>query len=252
MPILEGPQGKLKSTACSILAGDYFSDNMPDITGKEASQHLRGKWLIEHGELRTYTRAEADHFKEFVTRDVERYRPPYARKEVIEPRQCVFVGTTNRHQYLRDETGNRRFWPVKTGEIEIDDLAFNRDQLFAEAVHRYRKGEHWWPEPDVEREHFQPEQDARFEADAWEEPIAAYLATQDKVTLKQVAVGALDFEDERPESTTNAFGGTTMPVRGTPINRFGTADQRRVRAILHRLGWEPIGRDMHGRWFGKP
>jgi predicted P-loop ATPase len=78
MPVIEGDQGVWKSKMCSVLAGEYFSDQLPDITSKECSQHLRGKWLIEVAELRAYSRAAIDHFKEFLTRDTERYRPPWA------------------------------------------------------------------------------------------------------------------------------------------------------------------------------
>jgi predicted P-loop ATPase len=212
LPVSEGPQGTLKSTACRVLGGEWFSDSLPDITaGKDASQHLRGKWLIEVSEMHAMNRAEATHLKAFITRQVERYRPSYGRKEAIEPRQCVFVGTTNRDTYLRDETGGRRFWPIKAGAID-----------------GYHEGALWWPDKEFERDHIMPEQSARYEADAWEENIATFLDKHSRVTVGQVAREALGFETAR----------------------IGTADQRRITAAMDRLGWRRI-RDWQGRGYVK-
>ena len=221
----------MKSTACGILGGKWFSDGLPDVTaGKDAQQHLRGKWLIEVSEMHAMNRAETAQLKAFITRQIERYRPSHGRKEVIEPRQCVFIGTTNKDTYLRDETGGRRFWPIRAGTIDVDALARDRDQLFAEAAMRYRAGEPWWPDKDFERAHITPEQAERYEADAWEETITAYVGNKTKVTVGEVARDALGIE--------------------TP--RIGTSDQRRIAAALEQLGWKRIRKDGQGkRWWAK-
>jgi predicted P-loop ATPase len=220
----------LKSSACRILGGPYFSDHLPDIanSGKDVSQHLRGKWLIEVTEMHAMGRVEAAQLKAFITRTVERYRPSYGRLEVIEPRQSTFVGTTNKAAYLRDETGGRRFWPVKTGEINLKTLTRDRDQLFAEAAHLYRAGSPWWPDRKFERDHIQAQQEQRFEADVWEETISEFLKQNTKVTVWQVAHEALFIE--------------------TP--RVSTSDARRITAILEWLKWKRVPKDGQGkRWW---
>lgn len=216
MIVLEGRQGIMKSSACRALAGQWFSDQLPDIGSKDAAQHLRGKWLIEAAEMHALSRAETTALKAFVTRQEERYRPPYGRLEVIEPRQCAFIGTTNKTVYLKDETGGRRFWPVKCGTIAINELAAHRDQLFAEATHLFQSGATWWPDRAFEAEHIAPEQKARFEQDEWAQPIAEWLAHKSDVTVLEVATGAL----------------------GMHKAAVGTVEQRRIAAILETLEWK--------------
>jgi predicted P-loop ATPase len=236
MLILEGPQGTFKSSACRVLAGEWFSDNLPDIAtaGKDVSQHLRGKWIIEISELNSMSRAESATLKSFISRPTERYRRSYGRKESVEPRQCVFIGTTNQSVYLRDESGGRRFWPVKTGSIDLDGLRRDRDQLFAEAVQLFVQGVQWWPDKAFEAQHIMPEQDDRYEDDPWETPIADYLdsllPSQLKVTVSQIARRALEFSSD---------------------GRVGTADQRRITAVLQRLGWKRAPRQRGGRFWIK-
>ena len=199
--------------------------------GKDVSQHLRGKWLIEVAEMHAMSRAEAAQLKAFITRHDERYRPSYGRKEVIEPRQCVFIGTTNKDTYLRDETGGRRFWPISGWPHRHRRAqARDRDQLFAEAVAAFHSGERWWPDKDFEREHIMPEQEARYEADAWEENIAQYIGTKAQVTVGEIAHKGLLIEPPR-------------------ISR---ADQLRIAAALERLGWRRDKKDWRGtRWWIK-
>jgi predicted P-loop ATPase len=225
MVCLEGPQGARKSSACSILGGEWFSDSLPDIrSGKDVPQHLNGKWLIEVAELSALDKAEAAALKAFITRPDERYRPSYGRKEVHEPRQCVFIGTTNKAAYLRDETGGRRFWPVKVGIINTTKLAADRDQLFAEAVYLHGKEVKWWPTQAFEAEHIAPQQEARYEADAWEDKIAEYLGASEKKTILAVARSALFID----------------------LPKIGTAEQRRIAAALERLGWRRAARGNNG------
>lgn len=235
MLVLEGPQGARKSTACTILAGAWFSDSLPDLraAGKDVAQHLNGKWLIEVAEMSALDKAEAAALKAFITRTTERYRPSFGRAEVIEPRQCLFIGTTNKETYLRDETGGRRFWPVKVGTIDTDMLIHDRDQLFAEAVAAFRGAEQWWPNSMFERKFIRPEQEARYEADAWEERVAKYLACKSDdgvATIMEVATRALGFT----------------------AAKLGTAEQRRIAAALDRQGWGRTERGDNGeRFWGK-
>ena len=231
MLVLEGPQGSRKSSACAILGGVWFSDNLPDIGySKDASQHLAGKWLIEIAEMSAMSKAENTALKAFITRPAERYRPSYGRKEVVQKRQCVFIGTTNKSIYLRDETGGRRFWPVKVGLIDTEALVGDRDQLFAEAVALYRSGTRWWPDRTFEQNHIAPQQEKRFEEDVWEEIIRTFLSTKYITTVCEAARDGVGLESAR----------------------IGTSEQRRVAAAMERCGWARDGKDSTGKRIWRP
>ncbi len=225
--VLEGKQGAGKSAACRILGGDYFSDALPDIRGgKDVSQHIKDKWLVELAELSSISKADVETLKTFISRETEIYRPSYGRREVHEKRQCVFIGTTNKATYLRDETGGRRFWPVAVSKINLDALARDRAQLFAEAVAVYRAGARWWPDRQFEETVIKPEQEARFEDDAWREPIERWLSGKTQTSIAECAMGALRFDQ----------------------TKIGTADTRRMTSVLERLGWKSK-RTMQGRFW---
>jgi predicted P-loop ATPase len=134
MPIFEGKQGVGKSSFGRILVGDkYFLDWLPNLNDKDSAIALQGVWGVEMGELSQFRKNELENIKAFITRTVDRLRPPYGRKMIEYARRCVFFGTTNRTTYLIDDSGNRRFKPIMVGELDFAALRRDRLQLFAEA-----------------------------------------------------------------------------------------------------------------------
>jgi predicted P-loop ATPase len=167
--VLEGMQGAMKSTLANVLAmrDDWFSDSLPaDLATKDARDHLRGKWVIELPELAQFRRSEIETVKAFMSRRTEKYRPAYGKHEIQYPRQCFFIGSTNSREYLVDPTGNRRFWPVKCGAVDMDALLRDREQLWAEAVHRYKAGSKWHLSPEIS-ELAEAETATRIASDPW-------------------------------------------------------------------------------------
>ncbi len=169
--ILEGPQGRRKSSALRVLAGEWFTDQVGDLSQKDAAQQIHGVWIVEFAELEQVVqqRAEAAVVKAFITRRVDRFRPPYERRPADFPRQCVFAGSVNLESYLRDETGGRRFWSVRCGEINVPALERDRDQLWAEARARFEAGAVWWLDDPELVDLAAEEQEARYELDPWDE-----------------------------------------------------------------------------------
>lgn len=147
MVVFEGEQGIRKSSALRTLAGPWYSAAADSVHTKDFFESLRGKWIIEIGELDAFNRAEVTRVKTVISTPTDYYRPSYGRTAIEYPRQCVFAGTTNRDDWGNDDTGLRRFWPVKCGEIRLDSLADARAQLFAEAVAAITAGATWWEMP---------------------------------------------------------------------------------------------------------
>jgi hypothetical protein len=161
MLILEQPlQGTDKSSAWAVLAvqEDWFTDDLPlNADSRRVMETLRGRWIVEASELSGMRKAEVEHLKAFLSRRIDRGRPAYGRLPTEAPRQCIAVGTTNKGEYLRDTTGNRRFWPVRIERFDLAALQRDRDQLWAEAAAREAKGasirlaKELWPEAAKEQ-----------------------------------------------------------------------------------------------------
>jgi predicted P-loop ATPase len=232
--VLEGRQGYGKSTGLRILAGDeWFSDSLPaDLSHKDARDHLRGKWILELSELSQFKRAEIETIKAFLSRRHESYRPSYGRHEVQFPRQCVFAGTTNSSEYLQDTTGNRRFWVVACGRVQLAALRKHRNQLWAEAVHRYRQHEPWHLPFSLE-EVAARETQSRIAHDPW---------TTDVV----VALRAMG------EPRTVSPGEVMSRMALSTESRHGR-NAGRIGQILLDLGWKRGQKDRtRGRLFERP
>lgn len=238
MLVLEGPQGARKSSALATLAGSFFSDDLADLGSKAAAEQLQGVWIVELAELDSLQRVGVTTIKSFLSRQQDVFRPSYGRRALPHPRQCVFAGSGNRDDYLRDATGARRFWPVVCGTIEIAALERDRDLLWAEAVHRYRQGETWWLEGS-EAATAACVQDARYEGDPWEDPILQYL---DRLGSAMHHQGSAD---EVLASEVLEYGLLLPPAK------WQAKDQQRVAAILSRAGWErrQLRRNGRRQWF---
>lgn len=145
MLTLKGKQGIGKSTLIAKLAGQWFSDTFVSMQGKDAYEQIQGVWVMEVGELAGMKKAEAETIKLYISKQTDRFRPAYGRRTQEFPRQCIFIGTTNESQFLRDTTGNRRFWIVDTPNPALEDMweltAEDIKQIWAEAVEYYKNDE---------------------------------------------------------------------------------------------------------------
>lgn len=232
MPILEGSQGVGKSSFWRALAGEWFQDTPFKIGDKDAYMQLQGVWLYEIAELDSLNKADATSVKAFITQNNDRFREPYGRRIADWPRQCLFVGTTNHYEYLRDATGNRRFWPISARSMNIEALRNMRDQLYAQALALYHAGRRWHPTAAQEGQFFVPQQERRRVIDAWLYLIQDWLSDIDQQMVNEFTVldilrGAVKVHPER-------------------IDNFNAMSQR-VSRLMQELGWERRRRTSGGR-----
>lgn len=225
--ILEGHQGLGKSTALQILAGGpaYFSDTPFDIGTKDAFVALRGTWIQELAELQTLMRVENAAAKGFFSSGWDNFRAPYAHRNQKVPRQCVFAGSVNPDQYLRDETGARRYWPVKCLLADYAALEADRAQLWAEALAYYLDGAKWYPDTSDERRRCAEEQSDRYQSDEWETRIGTWLD------------GWLSHPHNRARGFVTGGEVLEQALKLEP-GKWDKWSQMRVGTCLIRLGWK--------------
>ncbi len=237
--ILEGPQGARKSTALRVLFQPWFTDEIAELGSKDAALAVRGIWCIELSELDAMNNADVSKVKAFMSRNSDRFREPYARQVVESPRQCVFAGTVNKSEYLRDETGGRRFWPVVCGEIHIDDLERDRDQIMAEAAARYRAGSTWWLDTLELNRLATAEQGNRYTGDPWDELLSTWLTDpterhDDVVAAWQRQYGWTFSSTSESVTITDVL----LHAIGKRPDMWTQSDRIRVARSLRSMGWE--------------
>lgn len=177
--IIAGAEGIGKSTLLNVMGGQWFSDSLTTMEGKLGMEQLRGAWLIELGELSSIKRSDVEQVKSYITRQDDIYRAAYGTVVEKHPRQCVFCGTTNETYFLKGDTGNRRFWVIKiVPELRKhsnikEAIERDRDQLWAEAVQRWRDGEQLYLPQDLEAEARQRQQEYNDDSD---DPLKSLLA----------------------------------------------------------------------------
>ncbi len=213
--ILEGKQGLLKSTALKTLFYPWFSDDLSDLGSKDAAMQLMGVWCVEMSELDSMRRSDVSRTKAFLSRTTDHYRPPYGHHVLDQPRQNVFAGTVNDSEYLRDDTGARRFWPIKCTRIDIDGLLAVKDQLWAEARDRYYADETWWLDSPELIAEAAIEQNARRLDDPWLQEITRIVETRASCTPTELLIEL-----------------------SIPLRDQGQLEQNRVASCLKVLGWE--------------
>ena len=216
-PLLIGRTGVGKSTGPRVLFGETWVDDM-DLAGnpKDMAMKLRGVWAVEFAELAGMAKADVEKIKSFISRTDDRQRDQWAKKVKSHPRQCVFFSSTNEDAPLRDNTGNRRFWPVHVEQVDFTWLAANREKLWAEALARYKRGEIWWDDGSIEGLNAVTvaQQLAATDSDVWEPIVLDYCEKKATVSLDEI-----------------------LSYLGHDVKDFDQLRKNRAAGILKKHGW---------------
>ena len=235
---LEGAQGIRKSSLARVLGGEYHSEDLPDFHSKDSQVIATTSWVVEIADLGAYRHSELEHAKGFITRTTDTFIQKYEKHKRVVPRWCVFVFTVNPTGagWLDDVTGNRRVWPITVGEIDIAAVERERDQLLAEAVYCYRRGDPWWIESGDERELLHVEQEARVVEESWTKAIAEWADRQKApFTTLDVALGPLGLRAGDVDKRVTTRIGIALHKLGFPRRRV-TDDAGRRRWEYHPRG----------------
>jgi predicted P-loop ATPase len=252
--LLEGPQGIRKSTALQTLAGDdWFTDHISDLGSKDSRIELHGKWIIEFSELSAVRRGDVERIKAFLTARVDNFRMPYGRRSEAVPRSCVFAASVNDQTPFTDPTGNRRFWPVTCGTIDIVALQRDRDQLWAEAYKRFSNGEVWWLDTDELTKAAALEQEARYEPGVWDEIILRWIENpvQAKDKGQGIHIPLEPFDSEPGRVTVTDI---LVHAMGKRLDHQMQADMNQVVRCLTHARWKrkQVRQGSTRRWYYVP
>lgn len=236
MLIIEGEQGKRKSTALAALVGqNWFADTKLDLGKVDAYQALRGKWVIEMAELDAMKNQELTRIKAFLTSSKDSYRPSYGKRTRDFERQTVFAGTTNEDKYLQDLTGNRRFWPVAAGDIRIDEIARDRDQIWAEAYQAFAGGACWWLDtPELIAAAEGQQEERMVDEHPWVPLVREWLRRCAATSSVGQPPGHVYVDLQHGVTTTEVL----LHALGSRKDGIGKAEAMRVGTILRQLGFQ--------------
>ena len=253
--VLIGPQGIGKSTFARIMGVNWFSDSLKiiDMKDKTAAEKLLGVWVVEISEMDGFGKVDSNTIKSFLSICEDRFRPAYGRHAVDKPRQFIALGTSNKRDFLTDETGNRRFLPIDIGVQKPVRSVFSEmrpviDQIWAEAVMRWRLGERTYPDAEMERlaaaqqeDHMQEDPREGMIEEFLKIPIPSDWYTKDTTQRRAYIVGGYKtYQGETAERSKICAVEVWHECFGYPIATLTQRDTRAINAILSKLlkGWE--------------